>query len=189
MLAIFLGWAGIHKFYLGYRNVGFIHVALTAILPITLLAILTTNEVGSVFVVHAAAWVAIIFGYFYVRRLHLGHTVDEAIGPVRLLFWPLLRSFQRLRDRLYWSRRIILLNMSNFSAYLAVILLVLVNVAFWLAIVAAIGFAYYFILFRLVGIIAFSASVVIGVIEGVRYFRKTDSEFQNEYVASRRLWF
>lgn len=33
-LAIFLGWAGIHKSYIGHRNVGFTHVALTAVLSV-----------------------------------------------------------------------------------------------------------------------------------------------------------
>ncbi len=43
--------------------------------------------------------------------------------------------------------------------------------------------------FTLVGTIAIIASIAIGVAEGAIYFRKPDSAFQNEYVASRRLWF
>lgn len=57
-----------------------------------------------------------------------------------------------------------------------------------LAVVALIIFLYY-VVFTFIGIIAFMASIAIGVAEGILYFRKTDSAFQNEYVVSRRPWF
>ena len=64
----------------------------------------------------------------------------------------------------------------------------ILGVALSLAVAAAILFLYYLI-FTFIGIIAFMASIAIGVAEGILYFRKTDSAFQNEYVVSRRPWF
>ena len=57
-----------------------------------------------------------------------------------------------------------------------------------LAVAATILFLYYLI-FSFIGFIALASAAAIGVFEGVIYLRKTDTEFQNEYVTSRRLWF
>lgn len=119
-LAIFLGWAGIHKLYLGYRNAAIIHVALTLVGVMALAAQLTAPA-GSLIVVYIAAWALILFGYVYVRRFHFGHTLAEIVNPARLLLWPwrLLRYTFRLvgvgsnmmddeeeeQDRRRWRRR------------------------------------------------------------------------------------
>ena len=207
-LAIFLGWAGLHKFYLGQRNVGLTHVALTAVGPVVFLAQLTAGDAGSVIIVQAAAWVVILFGDCYVRRFHLGHSVAEIVSPGRLLLWPwrLIRHTFRLtsaganmmgeeREERNWRRRRRRRGRQrnddddDDGGWLSMGCVVLVlGIALSLAVAAAIVALYYFI-FSFVGYLALTASVAIGVIEGILYFRKTDRAFQNEYVASRRLWF
>ena len=190
-LAIFLGWAGIHKFYLGYRTAGFTHIALTAVLPVVSLAQLTAGDPGSVVIVQVAAWAAILFGYFYVRRFHFGHTVAEILSSDKLLLWPwrLIRYTFRLisagSDMIEEERRQQRRDDGCLSPGCMVSAL---GIVLSLAVVAAILFLYWLI-FPFVGFFALAGSIVIGVIEGVIYFRKTDTEFQNEHVASRRLWF
>ena len=65
---------------------------------------------------------------------------------------------------------------------------VVLGIVLSLAIAAAIV-VLYIIVFLFVGFIALIASVAIGVIEGVGYLKKSDEEFQHEYVANQRLWF
>lgn len=198
-LAIFLGWAGLHKFYLGYRNVGFTHVALTAVGPVVFLAHFTAPDDATAIVVQVAAWAAILFGYFYVRRFHFGHTVDEILSPGRLLLWPwqLVRSTLRLtragfnmeeeeRRRRRWRGR--RRGDDDDDGLSPGCIVMALGILLTVVVVAAILFLYYLI-FSFVGFIAIAASIAIGVFEGVIYLRKTDTEFQNEYVASRRLWF
>lgn len=199
-LAIFLGWTGLHKFYLGYQNVGFTHVALTAIGPVVFLAQFTAPDAATVIVVQVAAWVVILFGYFYVRRFHFGHTVADICSPGRLLLWPwrLIRYTFRLtragvnirgeeerRRRRQRGRRRDDDDDGGLSQGCIVMAL---GIILSLAVAATILFLYYLI-FSFIGFIALASAAAIGVFEGVIYLRKTDTEFQNEYVTSRRLWF
>ena len=89
-LAIFLGWAGVHKFYLGYWNVGFVHVALTAVGLLVFFAYFATPGDDRAGYVAIAAGLAILLGYFYVRRFHLGHPMTRILNPARALLWPWL---------------------------------------------------------------------------------------------------
>ena len=206
-LAIFLGWAGLHKFYLGHRNVGFIHVALTAVGLVALLAQLTAGDAGSVIIVQVAAWVVILFGYFYVRRFHLGHTGAEIVGPGRLLLWPwrLIRYTSRLtraganmmgEERAERNRRQHRRQQGrprpdddDDGGWLSMGCVVLIlGIVMSLAVVMAIMTLYFFI-FSFVGYLALAASVTIGVIEGVIYSRQSDGRFEREYVIGRRPWF
>ena len=99
VLAILAGWAGAHKFYLGHHNAGASHVALTwvGLIAIVGRALLPDMTV----VIFIMAWLAVILGYFYVRRFQLGHTMEEVLSPVRLLLWPwrLLRYTFRLSGK------------------------------------------------------------------------------------------
>lgn len=205
LLAVSLGWAGVHKFYLGYRNVGGIHIALTGV---ALLALLASSfaSASNIVAINIAAWVVILAGYFYVRRVHFGHTTAEILNPGRLLLWPwrLIRYTFRLtraganmmgeereerNRRRRRGRRGRRNNDDDDDGWLSMGCVVLVlGIALSLAVAAAIAALYYFI-FSFVGYLALTASIAIGVIEGILYFRKTDSAFQNEYVASRRPWF
>ena len=214
VLAIFLGWAGIHKFYLVHRNVGCTHVALTAVGLAVLLARFTAGDAGSVIIVQVAAWVAILLGYFYVRRFHLGHTMAEAVSLGRLLLWPwrLVRYTFRLtragasmmeseeeernwrqrrrRRRGRWGRRRDDDDDDNDGGGRRSIgcVVIVLGIAMSLAVAAAIVALYYFI-FAFVGYVALAGSVAIGVIEGVIYLRKSDDRFEREYVAGRMPWF
>ena len=215
-LAIFLGWTGLHKLYLGHRNVAIIHSALTLVGVVVFIAQFTAPASGQV-AVYIAAWVSILFGYFYVRRFHYGHTVAEIVNPARLLLWPwrLLRYTFRVvglgsdlmdneeeeRDWRRWQRR----RRRGWRGRgrrgrrydddddddgwcsLGCVVLVL-GILLSLAVAALIIFLYYLVI-SLVGFIALAASIAIGVIEGVRYLSKSDPEFQQEYVDKQRLWF
>ena len=198
LLAVFLGWAGVHKFYLGYRDVGGVHIALTGV---GLLALLAPSfaSASNVVAINIAAWVAILAGYYYVRRVHFGHTTAEIINPGTLLLWPwrLIRYTilvskwgNQIREREQWGRRRgRRRNDDDDDGCLSLGCVVMIlGVALSLAVAAAILFLYYLI-FTFIGIIAFMASIAIGVAEGILYFRKTDSAFQNEYVVNRRPWF
>lgn len=205
-LAIFLGWAGLHKFYLGQRNVGFTHVALTAVGPVVFLARLTAGDTGSVIIVQVAAWVVILFGYCYVRRFHFGHTGAEIVSPGRLLLWPwrLIRYTFRMtragadmmgeeREERNWrrsrGRRGRRRNDDDDGGWFSIGCVVLaLGIVMSLAVAAAIVFLYYLI-FSFVGYLALAASIAIGVIEGVIYLRKSDNRFEREYVAGRMTWF
>ena len=210
-LAMFLGWTGIHKFYLGYQNAGASHVALTGVGLLLILLPLAAPQISGV--VPFVAFLFALFGYYYVRRFHLGHTMAEIVRPARLLLWPwrLLRYTSRMtsvgynimgeeeeeqRRRRRWRRRrrrgdddddddgdgcfspgciIMALGIVLSLAIISVI------IGLYIFIVLAVGF--------LAGIGFVVGSVVIGVVEGWRYFGKTEDEFQQEYVAGRRPWF
>ena len=81
-LALFLGWTGIHKFYLGYRDTGVVHIALTAcgLAPI-LLVVALPDELS--FVGFLVGWTLLVLIYFYIRRYQLGHSMAQIISPVR----------------------------------------------------------------------------------------------------------
>ena len=206
LLAVFLGWAGIHKFYLGHRNAGIMHVALTGVG----IMVLVVQSVAPDSVVPASivAWVVIVIGYFYVRRVHFGHTIAQIINPGRLLLWPLrlLRhTFQvgragyrirgeeerERRQRRQWRgnrRRRGRWDYDDDGGFSFGMVLIILGIVLSLAVVMAIVVVYY-VIFSLVGFLAVAGSIAIGVIEGTLYFRKSDSAFQNEYVVSRRPWF
>ena len=208
LLAVFLGWAGVHKFYLGYRNVGGVHIALTAVGLMTLLATDLVSA-SNLVAIKIVAWVVILIGYFYVRRVHFGHTTTDIINPIRLLLLPwrlvqytlrvvelgsrmqredpevrVVRRGYRIRgNRLEEDDDI----HTGWRSHVGCVL-TLLGLLLSLAAVALIVFLY-FMVFTFIGIIAFMASIAIGVIEGILYFRKSDSAFQNEYVVNRRPWF
>ncbi len=212
LLAVFLGWAGVHKFYLGYRNVGGVHIALTGVGLLGLLAPSFTNA-SNLVAINIVAWVAILIGYFYVRRVHFGHTTAEILNPGRLLLWPWRliryafrvvglganmmereaeerdwRRYQRWRRRRGRGRRGRSGDDDDGGCLSPGCIVLVLGVLLTLAVVALIIFLYY-VVFTFIGIIAFMASIAIGVAEGILYFRKTDGAFQNEYVAIRRPWF
>lgn len=58
LLALFLGWLGVHKFYLGYNTSGFI--------------MLGTSILGGIFTLSVASWaiwvIAIVEGIFYLSK-------------------------------------------------------------------------------------------------------------------------
>ncbi len=82
ILAVCLGWLGIHKFYLCYRDTGVVHIALTAcgLAPI-LLVVALPDELS--FVGFLVGWTLLILIYFYIRRYQLGHSMAQIISPVR----------------------------------------------------------------------------------------------------------
>ena len=218
-LAIFLGWAGIHKLYLGYRNAAIVHVALTLVGVMALAAQLTAPA-GSLIAVYIAAWALILFGYVYVRRFHFGHTLAETVNPARVLLWPwrLLRYTFRLvgvgsnvmddeeeeQDRRRWRRR---RGRGRGRRWgwggrrgrrhdddddddgRSFGCVVVVLGIILSLAVVALIVLMYILILSLVGPIALAASVAIGVAEGIRYLSKTDHEFQQEYVVGQRLWF
>ncbi|MDE2788371.1 MAG: NINE protein [Chloroflexota bacterium] len=215
LLAIFLGWAGIHKFYLGHRNVGAIHAALTGVGLLALLAPFFASA-SNLVAINIVAWTAILIGYFYVRRVHFGHTTAEILNPGRLLLWPwrLIRHtfrvvgfganmMEREEEERDWrryqrwrrcggrgrrGRRDDNDDDDNGGCFSPGCIVLVLGILLTLAVVALIIFLYY-VVFTFIGIIAFVASIAIGVTEGILYFRKSDSAFQNEYVVNRRPWF
>ena len=231
-LAIFLGWAGIHKFYLGYWNVGFVHVALTGVGLMVFSASFAAPGDDRVSYIAIAAGVAILLGYFYVRRFQLGHPMSRILNPARVLLWPwllfrlpfllfrtgwrIMMEEERERQR-QWrggggfyvgGRRYRYVGggggagrYSGGGPYYvddgggagcpvgsAIFVMGLMLSA---ALVGGIILLYGFIagLIAYLAVAAPVASVAIGVIEGVRYLIKSDSQFQAEYVAGQRLWF
>jgi len=169
---------------------------------------------GSAIPASIVAWIVILIGYFYIRRVHFGHTVAEIISPGRWLLWPwrLIRytfravgsganmmereekerdwrryqRWRRGRGRGRRGRRND--DDDNGGCFSPGCIVLVLGILLTLAIVALIIFLYY-MLFTFIGIIALMASIALGVIEGILYFRKTDSAFQNEYVVGRRMWF
>ena len=82
ILAVCLGWLGIHKFYLCYRDTGVVHIALTACgLAALLLVVALPDELS--FVGFLVGWTLLILIYFYIRRYQLGHSMAQIISPVR----------------------------------------------------------------------------------------------------------
>lgn len=211
-LAIGLGWTGMHKFYLGYRNAGPIHAALTGLGVMVLIA-QSAAPTGSIIPVFILAWLVIPLGYFYVRRFQLGHSLEEILSPGRLLLlpWRLLRYTFRVvrqgsdimeeekeerrlrrrgwgRGRQRGRRRDRRYDDDDDDGCSAGIWVIVLGIILSLAVAAAIIFLY-FIILSLVGVIAIVGSIAIGVVEGLGYLKKTDAEFQQAYVANRRLWF
>ena len=209
-LAIFLGWTGIHKFYLGHNHVAAIHAALTLVGVAALAAqfFAPTSELVAVYI---AAWALILFGYVYVRRFHFGHTVREIVNPARLLLWPwrLLRytfrvvgmgsnmmgdeeeerQWRRWRNRRRRGGRRRRRSDDDDDGWCSFGCVVLVlGILLSLAVIGLIIFLYILVL-SFVGPIALVASIAIGVAEGLRYLSKTDPEFRQEYVTGQRLWF
>ena len=86
-LAMFAGWAGLHKFYLGYKDVGIIHAALTALGAFVILVQLA-GPPGATAVVLVAAILALLGGYFYVGRAYFGLSVAEILSPGRIFLFP-----------------------------------------------------------------------------------------------------
>ena len=209
-LAIFLGWAGIHKFYLGYWNAGFVHVALTAVGLMVFSANSVAPDDDRVVYVAVAAGLAILLGYFYVRRFHLGHPMAQILNPARILLWPwrLLRYpvglfrmgwrvnvKERARDQeeRRWERRLAPLARGPYhrtyeASCLSGGMVMLLGLMLFVGVAAAI-IVLYFLIISLIGFIAVAASVAIGVIEGVRYLNRSDDQFEGEYVVGQRLWF
>lgn len=201
-LAIFLGWTGTHKFYLGYRNAGMMHAALTGAGAMVL--VVQGVAPASAIPASIVAWLVILIGYFYIRRVHFGHTIAQIINPGRLLLWPLrlLRytfqvsrvgyrirgeEEQRRRWRRRWRGRRYRGDDDNDGCSFGLVLMIL-GIILCLAVVVAIVVVCY-IIFSLVGYLALAASVTIGVIEGVIYLRKSDDRFERDYVSGRRPWF
>ena len=207
-LAIFLGWTGLHKLYLGHRSVAIIHAGLTLVGVVAVTAQFFAPADGLV-AVYLAAWALIVFGYVYVRRFHFGHTFAEIMNPGRLLLWPwrLLRytfrvvgvgsrmmgeeeeerRWRRFRSRRRRGRFLSGDDYDDDGCSFGCVVLVL-GILLSLAVAALIIFLYYLVI-SLVGFIALAASIAIGVAEGVRYLSKSDPEFQREYVVGQRLWF
>ena len=218
-LAMFLGWTGIHKFYLGYQNAGASHVALTGVGLLLILLPLAAPQISGV--VPFVAFLFALFAYYYVRRFHLGHTMAEIVRPARLLLWPwrlLSYTFrltragssmvgeeeQERRERRRWrrqwqprgrrrrGRRDDDDDDDDDGCFSPGCIVMVVGIVLSLAIISVIIGLYIFIVLAvgfLAGIGFVVGSVVIGVVEGWRYFGKTEDEFQQEYVAGRRPWF
>lgn len=212
-LAIFLGWTGIHKFYLGHNHVAAIHAALTLVGVAALAAqfFAPTSELVAVYI---AAWALLLFGYVYVRRFHFGHTMREIVNPARLLLWPwrLLRytfrvvgmgsnmmgdeeeerQWRRWRNRRRGGGRRRRRSDDDdddgggWCSFGCVVLVL--GILLSLAVIGLIIFLYILVL-SFVGPIALVASIAIGVAEGLRYLSRTDPEFRQEYVTGQRLWF
>ena len=210
-LAIFLGWAGVHKFYLGHWNVGLVHVALTAVgLTVFSADLAASDDDDRVMYIYVAAGLAILLGYFYVRRFQLGHPMAQILDPARILLspWRLFRypfrlvgmgwrimldeEEERQEDR-RWRRRLGRHRDYGDDGVGCPVgaALTLLGVMLFGAVVGAIIMFYVFIigLTAYMAVAAPVASVAIGVIEGVRYLNKNDSQFQAEYVVGQRLWF
>ncbi len=212
-LAFGLGWAGVHKFYLCYRGVGVVHLALTWLGVVAIIA-LNTLDGATVIGVNILAWLALLAGYFYVRRFHFGHSMQETVSPAQWLLWPwrLMRHTffvsrvgsrimedeeEERRERRYerrWRRRGRGRRRRRYDdddddggSSLGCWVIAL-GIVLCVALALVILFVYY-IIFSLVGIIAIAGSVILGATEGFLYLKKTDDEFESEYVTSRRLWF
>ena len=217
-LAVLLGWAGIHKFYLGYRNVGVIHAGLTGVGLLVLLAQFTGD--GAVVIpVYIVALLALVGGYFYVQMSHFGRTMAEAANPGRVLLtpWRLLRYTFRLtragsdimgeeeeerrwrrRERRMWGRgrgrgrrrgrRYDDDDDDDDEGCGLGCWVIALGIVLSLAVIGLIIFLY-FVIISLIGFIAIGGSIAIGVVEGLGYLKKTDAEFQQEYVVNQRLWF
>ena len=211
-LAIFLGWAGIHKFYLGYHSVGAIHVALTGVGLLALLAAIFVSA-GNLIAINIIAWVLILMGYFFVRRVHYGHAVAEIISPGRLILWPwrLMRytfgivrfggraldaemeeERWRRRQRRRWERRRGRRHDDDDDddggCFSSGCILIALGILLSLVVAAVIVLLYYLI-FSFVGFIAVIASIATGVIEGIRYLTRSNDQFRQEYIAGPRRWF
>ena len=193
---IFLGWTGIHKFYLGHNQVAAVHAALTLVGVAVQAAqfLVPSYEQGRLMAVYIVASALILFGYFYVRRFHFGHTVAEIVNPVRLLLWPWRLLPWRLRMLHWWLRQyswrlfqtaVFSLVRGSITSFVWAIIVLL-----FLALVAILPFyILYYLILHFVSSLALAASVAIGVAEGIVYLSKTDLEFQQEYVVGQRLWF
>ena len=183
------------------------HVALTGVGIMVL--VVQSVAPDSIIPASIVAWVVIIIGYFYIRRVHFGHTIAQIINPGRLLLWPLrlLRHTFRVSGVGYrrWGeeeqerqrRRRWRGNRRRGGRYYDDddnggfsfgMVLIILGIVLSLAVVMAIVVVYY-VIFSLVGFLAVAGSITIGVIEGILYFTKSDQRFQDEYVAGRRLWF
>ena len=75
----------LHKFYPRDRNVGLTHISLTSVGSVAFLAQPIVGDSDNVIVAHFVAWVANLFEYFYVRKIHFGNTMVGITGSGRLL--------------------------------------------------------------------------------------------------------
>ena len=204
LLAVFLGWAGVHKFYIGHRNAGIMHAALTGVGAMVL--VVQSVAPDSIIPASLVAWMVILIGYFYIRRVHFGHSIVQILNPGRLLLWPLrllrytfgvsragyqMREEEERKRRWRYGgrprRRGRRYDDDGGGGTFGLVLMIL-GIVLCLAVVMAIVVLYY-VIFSLVGFLAIAASITIGVIEGVLYFTKSDSQFQADYVTGQRQWF
>ena len=218
ILAVCLGWLGIHKFYLCYRDAGVVHIALTAcgLAPI-LLVVALPDELS--FVGFLVGWAALILIYFYIRRYQLGHSMAQIISPVRTvarllrrLVGPVLgfafalvgrgsdmmgeeaeerrrnRRLRRGRRRRYDDDD----DDDGSGCFSAGCLVMILGVVLAVAVVAVVILLFYVILILvggLAGLLVLATSIAIGVAEGIIYLTKSDAEFERAYVDAQRLWF
>ncbi len=214
-LAIFLGWTGLHKFYLGRQYAGYVHVTLTGMGVMAVLILFALPE-NIAFLGHIVGWLVVVLCYFYVRRFQLGHTMAEIIAPARLLRYPFLlvryplrmvgwgssimqeESEEERRER-EWRRRRRRRGRydgddedDGGGGFSWGCLVVALGVILTLAVLGAIILIFYLVFTIIGGIAGFVAlviSVAVGVSEGIIYFTKSDDRFEREYVADGRMWF
>ena len=218
-LAMFAGWAGLHKFYLGYKDVGIIHAALTGLGAFVILVQLA-GPPGATAVVLVAAILALLGGYFYVGRAYFGLSVAEILSPGRIFLFPwrlvsyvfrLVRVGSNIMDeeeeerrmrrawrRGGWGGRRGRRGRRGRGRYddddddddgCGLGCWVMVLGIVLTLVVIAAIVVLFIILAMLVGFIAVGLSIALGVAEGIRYLGKSDEEFQHEYVINQKPWF
>ncbi len=219
ILAVCLGWLGLHKFYLCYRDTGVVHIALTAcgLAPI-LLVVALPDELS--FVGFLVGWAVLILTYFYIRRYQLGHSMAQIISPVRTvalllrrLVWPVLGFAFALVGRgsdmmgeeegeRRWNRRRRRGRRGRYdddddddddggccSVGCLVMILGVVLAVGVVAVVILLFYVIFLLVGGLAGFLVLAASIAIGVAEGIIYLTKSDAEFERAYVGAQRLWF
>ena len=210
VLAVFTGYLGIHKLYMGKPGAAILHLMLTGggVFLWAVPNLVLQNSPGQAFFVCLLGWAAAFCLYFGARKFYLRHSTDDILRPLRFLLWPLRlfrlprsimrrameageeeEQYRRLRRRRQRRRgRFSGDDDDDDDGCSRGCLLWGLAGALFLTIAGGLLILLYILTF-FVGFVVVGASIAIGVAEGLIYMKRSDTEFDDIYLAQGRSWF
>ncbi len=199
VLAVFAGYLGAHKIYMGKPGPGAAHLALTAsgIFLWVVPNVVLEHSPAEALLICVLGWVAAFGLYFAVRRFYLRHAARDILRPLRVLRWPfvIFRIPRNLGHRAAGignqpsgQGQASTGSGNQASGTAAALIFHTLSVALYVTFAIAILFLFY-VLAMLIGFFLIAASLGIGVVEGYQYLRKSDAEFSSVYLEQGRSWF
>jgi hypothetical protein len=199
VLAIFAGYLGAHKIYMGKPGPGAAHLALTAsgIFLWVVPNVVLEDSPAEALLICVLGWAAAFGVYFAVRRFYLRHSTHDILRPLRVLRWPFLifRIPRNLGQRAAGTGsqpsgqgQASAGSGNQAGGTAAALIFHTLSVALYVTFAIAILFLFY-VLAMLIGFFLIAASLGIGVVEGFQYLRKSDADFNSVYLEQGRSWF
>ncbi len=199
VLAVFAGYLGAHKIYMGKPGPGAAHLALTAsgIFLWVVPNVVLEDSPAEALLICVLGWLAAFGLYFFVRRFYLRHSTRDILRPLRVLRWPfvIFRIPRNLGQRAAGTGnqpsgqgQASAGSGNQAGGTAAALIFHTLSVALYVTFAIAILFLFY-VLAMLIGFFLIAASLGIGVVEGFQYLRKSDAEFSSVYLEQGRSWF